>query len=607
MLCSAGAGPGGKAASQRVAELQAQVASLQQVLRTRGLPKSLAAVIEAAKPTASESGAVAALQAQVEHLQRKLAAKVRASAEPGLPASSIPPARCRRRCIGVDGDATSRLHPWRVCVLLPWCVDMTRAATVCRAQDEEYEVQLRSYQQQYEQLRVQWEERQAELQAQLKARRRESQLVAQVEEQRAMYTRQIKELKAKLQVRGGWGGVRRACPPSFHSRNAHSPGRVTTSVAVVVLPIARARSTPRRWRRCPRARGTRAPVPPRRSTPPTAAWCPPACCAPRRARWRACSRSSSARPSRCRAVSHTTLRQGLLGCLAPDTDCGSPACGVQVAEMHLRLGESEAKVVRLAHGTVGSTPPLPGSPLQPPNPSASPLLLKQQAAALRDSQQPRDSGPVVERFAEDAGAAAFTQQPFTQQPRPAQVAALQAEAESLRRRAEAAELNLEAMRRAYLDAQERCAALQAEQGKATEREQSVLRESQRLNERLVALHEEVQSARARAAAAEAELARASRDSNWQPAAHEFAALERRIESMAREAEAREAKWQDVLQDARELHALQAELAAKHFEAGLAKRDAELESLRARVTELLASAARLQQPQHLHQQRHAARR
>lgn len=82
-------GPEGKSSAKRITELQAQVASLQAALKSRGLSKGLAAVIEATK-TAGSGGSVggsgrpgdgsqqvAALQKKVDQLNAKLEEKVR--------------------------------------------------------------------------------------------------------------------------------------------------------------------------------------------------------------------------------------------------------------------------------------------------------------------------------------------------------------------------------------------------------------------------------------------------------------------------------------------------------------------------------------------------
>lgn len=81
--CPARAAPEGKAQLQRIRELQAQVAALNQALKSRVPPNSLAAVIEASKPSAEESAAVQSLQKQVSTLSELLSKKVGHSEEGG--------------------------------------------------------------------------------------------------------------------------------------------------------------------------------------------------------------------------------------------------------------------------------------------------------------------------------------------------------------------------------------------------------------------------------------------------------------------------------------------------------------------------------------------
>lgn len=63
-----------------------------------------------------------------------------------------------------------------VCAVLPPCT----ACTAVSSQDEEYELELRAYQQRYEALSAQYEARQAKLEAAARARKKEKELAAQV-------------------------------------------------------------------------------------------------------------------------------------------------------------------------------------------------------------------------------------------------------------------------------------------------------------------------------------------------------------------------------------------------------------------------------------------
>ncbi|KAJ9522966.1 hypothetical protein QJQ45_023765 [Haematococcus lacustris] len=76
-------GSQGKAKQSRVKELSQQVASLQAALRARVPPNSLAALVQASKPSLEETAAMQTLQARVAALTAQLAAKVRGCMQEG--------------------------------------------------------------------------------------------------------------------------------------------------------------------------------------------------------------------------------------------------------------------------------------------------------------------------------------------------------------------------------------------------------------------------------------------------------------------------------------------------------------------------------------------
>ena len=169
--------------------------------------------------------------------------------------------------------------------------------------------------------------------------------------------------------------------------------------------------------------------------------------------------------------------------------------------------------------------------------------------------------------------------------------------EQLRQQVRTLELTLQTVQKAHTDAVERCAVQQAEGHRALlqMRDEVAYKESIKWQERLQAAEGELRSAKQRVAELESDIAmlQARTKSGWAPQASEFAALEQKLEAMAREQAAREAKWQAILQDTKQLYDVQADLAQRRWESALASKNAEIEAFRTQVDELLSAARRLQ--------------
>ncbi|KXZ50182.1 hypothetical protein GPECTOR_17g819 [Gonium pectorale] len=528
------------AAQARVRELEAQVDQLHKTLRGRAPANSLAAVVAAARPSAEESALVAELQERVEELEEQL-----------------------------------------------------------RNKDEEFELQLRTYQQQFEKLKAQYSERAGRLEAATKARGRVKDLERQLEEQKGIFGRRVRELEAKLRAAQEHGA---AIPPT---------------PAALALPHAS-------------------------GGPPSAAQTP--------------TKGSNAQPHapgsaaarRDDLVPASLLRAKELEFKKLQAELERRS--KQVSELHLKLGEAESKIVRLtaelrrshAAAAAGQSP-LPsrtrthnGMPHdeRPVGPSRGPGASQPDSyppdgslGGLEGSEGSRQvSADLLERLEERCGnltvengslrgqVAALSRQlaalrheleeaRAVQDSLPAappSSAAMAAEVAELRRKLDAAELALVTVQRSAHEVVERGAMAASDHQRSMLRlhDEVAYKEGLKWQERLATLEQELRTAQQRCEQLEAELAvaRSRGAGSWTPEASAFAAMERRLDEMAREMATREAKWRAVLKDTQSLHGVQSDMERRKWEAALAAKEAEVRATRTELQALLDEVAAVQELQ-----------
>lgn len=190
---------------------------------------------------------------------------------------------------------------------------------------------------------------------------------------------------------------------------------------------------------------------------------------------------------------------------------------------------------------------------------------------------------------------------------PAESAAVPVPDSVWHRRAEAAELAVQAVQRAHTAAVERSMMLQQEHQRHLERlsedvasrvveararaeDEAQLRVKAKLEEMEKALAE----ARDARAAAEKEAATLRAVSQgWTPEAKDYAALDRRIEAMEEERRSKELHWRQVVEEARRMHALQQTLLRQKMELALESKDREIERFRGELDGILEAAVRMQ--------------
>ncbi|GLC40224.1 hypothetical protein PLESTB_000227900 [Pleodorina starrii] len=534
-------GPGAKgsaanrvaAAQARVRELEAQVEQLNKTLRSRAPGNSLAAVVAAARPSAEETQLVSELRGQVEELEDTL-----------------------------------------------------------RRKDEEFELQLRSYQQQFEKLKAQYSERASRLDAVSKVRGRVKELERQLEEQKSIFRRRVQELEGRLKGAQDHGAVIPPTPTAVASHYSSSTLQTPTKG--------------QQHHQQPQAPG-----------------------------------SAAARRDDLVPASYLRARELEVKKLTIELERRSK----QVSELHLKLGEAESRNVRLAadlrraqqsssgiqsplssrlrgdgvphdERPVGSSrgarqhlePYPPDSRSDEDKDGASAAAVRQGSAELLERLEARCSNLTVENGNLRGQVQALTQQLAVmrrdlEEARAAAAAtpaASQGAAADLRRKLEAAELALVTVQRSATEAVERGALAAAEHQRAMLRlhDEVAYKEGLKWQERLATLEQELRVAQQRCEQMEAELAVArSRGAGaWSPEASAFAAMERRLDDMARDMAAREAKWRAVLKDTQSMHGVQADVQRRKWESLLATKEAEVQATRAELQSLLQEVAQVQELQ-----------
>ncbi|GFR49111.1 hypothetical protein Agub_g10907 [Astrephomene gubernaculifera] len=521
------------AANARVRELEAQVDQLQKALRSRAPANSLAAVVAAARPSPEEGALVAELREQVEALQAEI-----------------------------------------------------------RGKDDEFELQLRTYQQQFEKLKAQYSERAGRLEAATKVRGRVKDLERQLEEQKGIYMRRVRELEAKLKAAQEHGAVIPATPaPPAYQAAAGPPSVAQTPTKAGVGAGAGPMGQPG-------------------------------------------AGAQSVQGRRDDLVPASQLRARELEVKKLQTELERRA--KQVSELHLKLGEAESRILRLnadlrrsQHAGAAGQSPLPSRVRhdglahddRPVGPSRGPGGSTDASTAAAEDGR-RVSADLVERLEERCGNLTVENGSLRGQVAALgrQVAELQrelgearaaaayagsdgptaAEVSELRRQLDAAQLALTTVQRSATEAVERGAMAASEHQRAMLRlhDEVAYKEGLKWKERLATLEQELRAAQQRCEQAEGELAVArSRGAGaWSPEAAAFAAMERRLDEMAREMAAREAKWRAVLQDTQSLHGVQSDVERRKWESALAAKEAEVQATRAELQSLLQEVAQVQELQ-----------
>ncbi|GLI63227.1 hypothetical protein VaNZ11_006116, partial [Volvox africanus] len=428
-----------------------------------------------------------------------------------------------------------------------------------RRKDEEFELQLRSYQQQFEKLKTQYFERASRLEAVSKVRGRVKDLERQLEDQKNIFRRRVQELEARLKA-------------------AQDNGAVVPSTPAAALQYpASALQTP--------TKGTQQP----QQAPGSVA-----------------SRRDDLVPASLLRAREMEIKK-----LTIELERRSK----QVSELHLKLGEAESRNVRLAadlrraqqSNAMGQSP-LParqrndGVPHEDRpvgaasrgarqlNPYALDRLdvdgagAREASAELLERLEGHCSNLTVENTNLRGQVQALTQQlstlrqelearPAAAQPVAAETTVIVAD---LRRKLEAAELALLTVQRSANEAVERGALAASEHQRTMLRlhDEVAYKESLKWQERLAALEQELRVSQQRCEQLEAELAvaRSRGAGSWIPEASAFAAMERRLDDMARDMAAREAKWRAVLKDTQSMHGFQADAQKRKWESLLAAKE-----------------------------------
>ncbi|KAG2482892.1 hypothetical protein HYH03_018235 [Edaphochlamys debaryana] len=551
-------------AQARVRELEAQVEQLQKALRGRAPGNSLAAVVAAARPSPEEAALVGELRERVEALEAEL-----------------------------------------------------------RVKDEDFELQLRSYQQRLEALRQQYAERAGRLEAATKNRGRAKELERQLEEQKAIFGRRVRELEAKLRA--------------AQEAGAHIPP--TPAPAPHAPPLGAGSGGPPSAAQTPTKAGAGA------------------------GQGGHLQQNPAHRRDDLVPAAQLRAREQEVRKLQTELERKSK----QVSELHLKLGEAEARVTKLSadlrrshasaphhapprgrhdHLPVDERPVGPGAGPRGPQPdpypagggphdassdgsalglggsrhgpgSASAEMLerleercgnltvensglRQQAVALG-----REVAALREQLDEARATVAATIAASRSPPPPPPPASDPSELAALRRQLEASALALAAVQRSATEAVERAAHERAEHQRDMLRmhDEVAYREGLKWQERLATLDQELRSAQQRCEALEAELAVArSRGAGggggggWSPEASAFAAMERRLDEMAREMAVRESRWRAVLADTQSLHGVQADVERRRWESTLAAKEAEVSATRSELQSLLREVAAVQELQ-----------
>ncbi|KAG2431918.1 hypothetical protein HYH02_013137 [Chlamydomonas schloesseri] len=553
----------------------------------------------AATRAASAQARVRELEAQVDQLHKALRGKAPANSLAAVVAAARPSAE--------ENALVAELRE-----------QVEELGRQLREKDEEHERQLRSHLQQLDRLKAQYSERAGRLEAATKNRGRAKELERQLEEQKAIFARRVRELEAKLRAAQEQGA---AIPPT------PLPGPPASVMQTPTKGLGAAAGHGQGHGGGGAGGGGHPPPAPS-------------------------SVSAAARRDDLVPASHLRARELEVKKLTADLERKSK----QVSELHLKLGEAEARILKLtadlrrSHNAaaMGASPlpsrarnehlPFDDRPVGPGRDAGGRTQQRLFASESGGGADDRDdvrsddaagaaprggvgravSAELVEKLEERCGSLTVENGSLRSQVAALgrQLAALRLELEEargtdgsgsssqqqaaiadLRRKLDAAELALATVQRSATEAVEAKVAAAAEHQRAMLRlhDEVAYREGLKWQERMAVLEQELRSAQQRCEQAESELAvlRSRGAGSWSPEAAAFVAMERRLDEMAREMAQREAKWRAVLQDTQSLHGVQSDIERRKWEAALAAKEAEVQATRSELQSLLEEVAAVQ--------------
>ncbi|GAX83641.1 hypothetical protein CEUSTIGMA_g11065.t1 [Chlamydomonas eustigma] len=536
-------GPSSQGTVKRMKELQAQVTSLTQALRSRGGPKSLAAIIEAARPSAEESAIVQGLQVQLERVREDLSRK-----------------------------------------------------------DDEYETKLRSYQQQYEQLRRQYEEKQGKEESALKLRKRNKELEQQVEELRAAHTKKIRELEARMKAAASAPGSRREVPAAA-SPLMTPPSRVpagTTALALAQKEIKRlnteldlkTRQVAEMHLKLAQAEACIVKLEGRQGAADVQQDDRNVMYYRNSPAGKQGVMSSTSSSGQYRQAAGFAVGMGDKNHMVSPTRSSTPNLVryLQSKTSDSKAGRDQSADVELQRRCQALTLEC-NSLREALHEAQQQMLLLQQGNYLQSPAHTTSIGT------SGSNTLALQQRlNATLQ----ELEGTRSETISLQRKLEAAELALASAQRIQAESAARAAELRSDEQRAMLRLRDEVAHSEGIKwrERLAVLEQDLRAAHVRIEQLQQELAAARQKQHWSPEAAAFAALERKLDELESEGRSREQRWRAMLEEERSMAVAQLEMRDKKWELILQTKSSEVERFKLEVDSLLQAAKKLHTQQSL---------